>query len=427
MVWLLLACARAIPPALQIEATGPVPEAPEPPDPAAKVAWMVGNDPLVRRPRLPQADVPEPLAPYVEVALREGAHPQDWWAVESAHHGTLAVPFARGARLAALETSLQDPANALAWALPLAPPSGVAAEGSVRTPLAWLGVEKADALLPIAERQVLVGWLDGPGVDAGPATEALRTPTYDRLALTPAGRLLLARGDAAKDPAAGAEGRTLLEEATWLAAMQVAADRDAEQARFRQVRAEVATRLGVQGDPLPALLSRADERLVRDAANPASTAGALLAQAALRWTGGCPDKPCGGMDRVLAMDPPARWDPGVGALAAAWKVVALKAATERLEVAYDTSSFPDAMDDVVEALVATGTGALDRSVLLRARPDVTVNLALSRAAGGGDLTTKEEMLRALETRVGALARETAARAPERLREPLDRIAKRAGS
>ncbi|MFZ5476983.1 MAG: hypothetical protein ACOZNI_09435 [Myxococcota bacterium] len=420
MLWMLVACPRPVAPALEVEPEVEAAEAPEPADPEARAAWMVASDPLVRRPRVPEGAVPADLADAVARLKDPQPPPQVWWQLEARNRGTRAVPFARGARLAVLETALGDPAEALAWVVPLPPPPGVPPD-EVRPPLAWLGTERAEDLLVVVERQVMLGWLDGPGVDAKPAAAALAADTYDRLAATPSGKLLLARGKAPVDAAAGADGLAKLEEATWLAAMDVAADRDVEQARFKELEAEVAARVGAA--PLKALLDGAEAAYLKDAGTDASVGGALLAQAARRWIGACPDTPCGGLDRVAEMGTAARW--GVGGLAEAWQVVALKGAADRLEFGYEHATGADAMVGVVEALVGTGATGIDRSILRRLRPDLSVNLTLTRAAGGGDLTSKEDLVRALRARVAERARAAASSAPAKLKEPLERIAKRA--
>jgi hypothetical protein len=422
MLLLLAACARPLPAALAIESATDVAEVPEPTDPAARLAWMVGSDPLARRPRLPAGEVDAPLAAWRTLAQATTATAYDWGAVENAHRGTVAVPLARGARLAALETSLGEPAVAMSWLLAL--PNPPATADQTRLPLDWLGGGPPEALLSIAERDVLLGWLDGPAVPVDAVARALAAPDYDRVATTPAGKLLLTRAAAPVDPTAGSAGAAALEEATWLAAMGAAADHDAEQAAFRTLRTEAATRAGVTGDPTRALLGRAADLLLADAGTDASVGRALLAQAALRWEGGCPDTPCGGYDRVAAMGAAGRWDPTLEPLTATWSAIAAKDALDHLDAAYDEPSFPGALDNIAEVLLGTG-GTLDQGVLRYARPGPPVQLALSRAAGGGDLTSRDDLFRTLKNRVAALARAAAASAPARIREPLERIAKRA--
>jgi hypothetical protein len=420
MLLLALGCARSIAPVLQLDDVDTV-EAPEPADAAGKIAWIVAEDPLVRRPRLPSGELDGGLDEFRALATGNPAATA-LADLEARHRGTVVVPFARGARLAALEVSLADPAAALAWVLPL--PADHPGQEQVRPPLAWLGATSAEPLLRIVERQVLLGWLDGPGVPVEAPARALEGEAFDRLALTPAGVLLRARAARLRDADAAARGRLALEEATWIAAMRAAADRDAEQATLRTLLAESAARAGTTGDPTRAHLTSAAEALAADAGDDASAGLALLAQAALRWEGGCPDLPCGGFDRVAAMETAGRWSADVRPLADIWRVIAAKDALDRLEVAYEQPSFPTALDLQVEVLIGTG-GAPDRGVILYPRPGPPVHLALSRAAGGGDLTGKEDLFYTLRARVAAAAQAAAATAPERVREPLLRIARRA--
>ncbi|MES2640824.1 MAG: hypothetical protein V4850_15115 [Myxococcota bacterium] len=421
MLLLLAACARPIPPALQIDPIDLAEAAPEPTEPAALLAWIIGDDPLARRPRPPTQTSDAALAAWSTVARAADPSPTEWASVEASHRGTPVVALARGARLAALETALADPAAALGWAVPL--PAGDPSQEQVRPALDWLGA-KPEALLGVVERQVLLGWLDAPGIEVGAAARALSAPTYDRAAATPAGALLIARAAAPHDPAAAAAGRAALEEATWLALMGAAADRDAEQVALKALRIEAGTRAGVSGDPTNTLLTRAWQGFAADAGANDSTGLALVAQAALRWRNACTDAPCGGFDRVVVMEGARRWDPAVAPLADAWRVIAAKDALDHLSSAYDEPSFPHALDGIVEVLLGTG-GTVDRSLLLYPRPGAPVQLALSRAAGGGDLTTREDLFRTLEGRLAKQAHAAATTAPERLREPLTRIAKRA--
>lgn len=421
MLLLFLACARSVAPALQVDPAGLSENVPEPTDPAALLAWIIGDDPLARRARLPSRTDNPALAAWSAVARAPDPGPGEWAAIEAAHRGTAVVPLSRGARLAALETALGDPPAALGWALPL--PSGDSSQDQVRPALDWLGA-KPEALLGVVERQVLLGWLDSPSVPISAAARALSAPTYDRASATPAGKLLLARAALPQDKVAAAAGLGALEEATWLALMGAAADRDAEQAAMKTMRIEAGARAGVAGDPTNTLLTRAWQSLAADAGANDSTGLALVAQAALRWRNACPDTPCGGFDRVAAMEDAKRWDPAVAPFADAWRVIAAKDALDRFEAAYDEPSFPQALDGVVEVLLGTG-GAVDRSLLLYPRPGPPVQLALSRAAGGGELTTREDLFRTLEGRLAKQARAAAPTVPERLREPLTRIAKRA--
>ena len=112
MPWLLLACVHAIPTALQVEHLDTPAAAPEPDDPAEMAAWIVGSDPLVRRARVPAAPS-DAIAPFADLARRADAMAMDWWGLEEAHPGTISVALARGARLAALKTALDDPDAAL--------------------------------------------------------------------------------------------------------------------------------------------------------------------------------------------------------------------------------------------------------------------------------------------------------------------------
>ncbi len=422
MVLMLLACVRPLPSTLGVESAASPAAAPEPTDPAARPAWMIGEDPLARRPRIPSGALEPGLGAWRELALSNASNPHDWAELEAANPGTIAVPLSRGARLAALEISLGEPTVAMGWLLPL--PGPPPTQDQVRPPLDWLHGAPPDTLLGIAERQVLLGWLDGPALPLDAAAHALEAPTYDRAATTPAGRLLLARGARRIDATARDAGFALLEEATWLAAMGAAADKDTEQAQARALRAAVAARTGLAGDPTHALLTRATDTLLADAGTDASVGYALLAQAALRWEGGCPDAPCTGFDRVTAMTAAARWDPTVVPLAQTWRVIAFKEALDHLEAAYDEATFPHALDGIVEVLLGAG-GGLDGGVLRYARPGAPVQLALSRAAGGGDLTSRDDLFRTLKNRLAALARDASRTAPERLQEPLLRIAKRA--
>jgi hypothetical protein len=415
MLLLLLGCTRAVAPVLEVEPVEATP--PEPADPDARLAWILGDDPLARRPRLPTA-TDGPLVAWAELARADDTRPAQWADLEARFPATVVVPLARGARLAALEASLGDPARAMEWYLPL--PLGDAGQEQTRPPLDWLHASP-DNLLPLLERSVVLGWLDAPSLPTAKLAAVFAEPGFGRVVATPAGTLLTARAARASDPAAAAEGWAALEQATALAAATAATDTDAEQAANKLALQAARDTLG--GDPVPTLLRRAAEKLTADAGTDRSAGGALLALAAERWENRCPDTPCGGLDRVRAMATAGRWAPEVAPFADAWIVIASKDALDRLDVSWDHPSVTGAIDATVEVLLGSG-GAVDRSLLLYPKPGPPLVLALSRAAGGGDLTGKDDLVHALRKRAGALAAATAPRVPEATRGPLEKIARR---
>lgn len=424
----LLACPRSVAPALEVtdadRAAARV-DPPEPTDPTERLAWMVGEDPLVRRPRLPATPLGEPLARWIEVAREPAPPAADWWALEHRFPGTEVVPFARGGRLAALETHLGEVEAALDDAVPL-PRNPHPAGPDARPALAWLGTSSTDTLLGVTERSVLLGWLDGPALDTRPAGRQLAGDRWARLAAIPAGRLLRARAEGRRDAAQGAAGAADLALATTLMLETVAADTATDRTALQAEQARVLGTLGATtGDPVALLLTRAREALTADAGADASAGLALVALQAERWKGACPDAPCGGLDRGVGLHAAMGWGPAPAAAAGLWRVAALKDARDHLDAAYDRASFPGAVTETVEALLGLDPLApLDRGILSRARPDATVHLALARAADGRDATDAKGLFEALDAR---LKREVAAVRPladPRSAAALDRISRR---
>ena len=167
------------------------------------------------------------------------------------------------------------------------------------------------------------------------------------------------------------------------------ADSDREQAAARQALAEA-------GGTVDEWLMRAASAALRTAGTDEGTGLGLVAQAALRLRGRCHDPPCGALDRVDALRHAEAW--GVAPSARAWTVVAWKNALDRAESAWDTPSFPEALDDIVEAAIADAA-PLDRGILRHIAPSPVANLALTRALGAGDYTTRADVLRALRQRL----------------------------
>lgn len=298
----------------------------------------------------------------VTVALHVGEHERP---------GTESVAIFRGYRLALAERSIAssvtagtplefDVASLLA---PLAPEERPTAIG--RHPLAWLAPDTAglpDALYTYAERWVLQAWLDGPSIPVGPVAALLHADAYDTLALGPTGRLLQARADGLRADATAALAD--LDRATQLALTRAAADRDGEQTEWRALRKAAADELGVD-DPVSALLQRAATGLTADAGNPRSAGAALLAIAADRLDGTCPDAPCIGLDRTSLITRAGAWDASLQSRARVWRVIALKDALDAMEAGHETVRFNPSLVDLVDAL--TGTGAFEPPASLLSR------------------------------------------------------------
>jgi hypothetical protein len=424
MLYLLLACARPVPPALQIEpATVAVDDA-EPTDPAAQMTWMMGSDPLVRRVRVPTHTAPAPVRAWLGVATMDAPRAEDWWALERANGGTIAVVLARGARLAALETRLGDLEGALDYVLPL-PRSPTTTPQDALPPLAWLGTSAPEALLTVVERSTLLGWLDAPSIDVGPCGALLGRAEWARLAATPAGTLLVARAERRHDAERGAAGLADLSLATAIALEEVSAVGPTERAAVEKQRAALGASLGAADRPIVALVGRAQAALVADAGSDTSAGAAILALTARRWWGACEDPPCGGFDRAATLATVARWGETPAALAAIWRVILLQDARDHVDAAYTRATFPQALAELLEVLAGFDpTAALDRGLLRRARPDPTVHLLVGRAADHRDSTDPRAMFEALDA---LLAREIAAARPHadaRQGAALDRMANR---
>jgi hypothetical protein len=406
----LFACAaKEIPPHLRVDPAERLAHDPT----GATLDDLVAHDPLVRRP-VPgpvghwQA-LGEPVEAWAALARRENLEPTDWDALEARLPGTLAIPLARGARLAVLEVKAseeltpQAEASVARWLghIQANEQSPAAAPGA---PLAWLDAkEPLRAAVHIAERQVLLGWLDGPAIPVGAAADAMKPGVHDRLIDSPAGHLLLERARRGTDPAAHARGIEALARATSLALERAAADRDAEQRAVAQRTAAAREELG--GEPVALLLARARTELSRDASSDVSTGLALVALGAERLVDSCPDRPCEGIDRTLAVARAEAWGADVARWARAWRLVALKEAVDAFEVAYDRPTFYQVIPRLADALVGNGASTVPLSFLQQRAANPVVLLAVSRAAAGVDATDEEGADLALRKRlaeVGAL-------------------------
>lgn len=451
-LWLLLpACTGRLPPALA-PTSAPTAQAPTVAvdDLASAAVALVAADPLLRRPQV-QADwagLPggAPIAAWSRLVERGDAQPADWFSLERSYPGTLAVPLARGARLADLESLLagglrpEDTARVVSL---LAPLSDVERSGpsDIRPALGWAApgaaaTEQAAAVLHIAERGVLLGWLDAPDLPLAAPTAAMRPGIHDRLIDAPAGALILARGTGRRDAEAAAGGRADLSLATTLALADAAADTDSEQAALTTRLAQAAELLRAQGAQVPEVhdgalrfsLSRARSRLTADGGDDASAGLALVALTAERLRDQCPDPTCRGLDRVTTLHRAAAWGPEAAAAAAAWRVVAAKQALDTLEVTAERPTFGAAMPELVDVLLGEGAASVDLSLLRQASAGPVTWLSLTRAAGAPDATDADagiHAIRALVVRTCDAALATTL--PDDERELVKRIRQRAAS
>lgn len=404
---LLLACLspKEVPP------SAPLAPPPPPENPSELLAWILAGDPLVRHPRRPLLP-PADLATFFQSVVPA-------WDLEQAAAGTVAVPFFRGARLAELELlsvgnlTVADFRLLAPFSEPTTPPPMPA-----RPLLTWLGGSEMERLLHVVERQVILGWLDGPDIDLSLVAPLLQDTRFDRLADMPAGQLLTARAVSRHDEAEGKRGQELMVEATRLALLEVAADTAQEQVEWRNTRTAAATTYQSSGDPINTILLQAQTALWANAQQKESVGLALVAQAALRWREACTDTPCGGMDRALALRAARRW--GVDTMVSAWEAIFWKDTYDHLDVAWGRPSAIAAEDDLVELLV--GVPLLEPRILLFPEPGPASILALMRAMNQSDATEVNTLLRAVQAEVARHAQDLG---EPRWAEPLGRILQRA--
>ena len=452
-MWLLLALACApkdVPPYLEPESRAPVAAVVDPSnfsDVSGALAALVADDPLVRRPVAAPADryaaLPggEPLAAWAR-ANQGVPNPEKMPAVERRYRGTAAVALARGAQLAIVETQLlyigpnphlprEEDLAALPWVSPLllderTPPADAA------SPLGWLGpLDPADArkvLVRHAERRVLLGWLDAPSIPLEAVAHAFKTGVHDRLLEEPAGALVRARGLGQRAPDQAAAGRALLERATTLALLDVAADRDSEQQAWRQQREATRVELGLSEsqDPIAHLLEGAFAALVQDASDDTSAGLALVALSARRLRGPCPTGVCRDLDRTASLSRAELWGADVVPAARAWQLIALKGAVDTVEVSIDRPSFNAGLPELIDALIGTGEGAFPAGVLRRRGPSPQLLLDLSRGMGGPDQMDAVGLMANLKARLAVVAARALEGDPKpEWSEPLTRVRERA--
>ncbi|MCB9777374.1 MAG: hypothetical protein H6742_02285 [Alphaproteobacteria bacterium] len=421
--WLLLAplagCTR-IPTALRPE--GPSTTAPthlQPTDLSDAATMLATRDPLVRRPpALDLSDLPasagrDGLAEALERIAGGRTAPADLHALERSHPASLAVPLARGASLAEVESRVaggvrtEDQGALLALLAPLSETDRTA-PGDVREPLAWLAPRDTlgPALLATMERRVLLGWLASPDLPQQSLANAFTEGVHDRLVDSPAGALLLARARGAHDDSGADQALADLRMATLLGLQQAGADRDSQQRAFREaLDADRAVQLSLgrtlsdaHDAPLQARLEAARTGLTATAADDRAAGLAIVALTAQRivGSGDCGGAPCKGLDRTRTLQLASAWGPEPAAHGLAWRCVAAKRAADTLAVTLDQPTWGVGADLLVDVLLSEARGPVDSSLLRQARPAPPTWLALTRAAGAPDATDAERGVQAVE-------------------------------
>lgn len=416
----LAGCApKHVPSHLQVGPQEPTVVAEPPASLEAAVAQLTEGDPLVRRPAAhdptwwgDQGDT-APIAAWSSMVGSGRPSRSSLDALETAWPGTVAVPLARGARLAQLEVDLPaapaddsgDRALAL-WlgSVTVAPRPG---PSDVRPPLGWLGTAQStprEGLLEVMEQDVLLGWLSSPAIPLAPVEAAMVAGTYDRLRARPEGALITARAKGGRDAAAGATGAEALRRATHLALVRVAADRPAQQDKAQRLAKGIATELGLEAsaNPLPVLLQQGWDALLADAADDRSSGLALVTVAAQRLSGSRLTGPPESLDRIATLRQATGWHTDVEPYAWAWRLIAAKDALDQLTISEEDQRSTVAFPLVADIIVGESRGRVPLSLLLQQRLGPAASLAITRGLGSPDGTSPQDALSALSTHIHAL-------------------------
>lgn len=417
VLFLGLGCGGKIPPHLQVTAPGSPGSADAAPPTSAEAALeqLLGRDPFLRRAHRGPAGWWDGAGDQARALQAwQGApafDPGARHALEQDHAGTVAVPLAQADRLLALEDVIRrtaaglDSALAEAWGLesqPLVPRAPDA-----RPEMDWLRARGSlpEATFYAAERAVLLGWLDGPALPLGPVDAALEDGRHDRWIDSPAGALLRARARNQRDPLAAERGRELLNLATHLALAQVAADRDREQAAWAAEAGAVREAQGLDegADAIAHLLREARTALTRDAGTASSTGLALVALQAERLRDSCPDRPCGGLDRVWGLRRARAWGEEPARAADTWRLVVAKDALDRFVVGHDRPGVGPLLDSLAELASGELQRPVEIALVQRPAVDPAFALAYTRAASAPEGTTPEDVESVLRRLVGERA------------------------
>lgn len=395
MLLLLLSCGiRQVPPHLQADPEAvPDLKATVPADEHQAIAQLVGRDPLVRRPPVGRTgnwpSFGSALTAYLDTVRENPEDPAAFEALERDHMGSVAVPLARGWRLAAVEpiatqlsTSLTAQRMAGLWLTPLRN-SGVQPQD--RGPWSWLPLSE---VLAYGEAWVLRGWLSHPDIPVEAATTAVQDPAYGRLALSVEGQILLASNTPAP------VDLQPLEQISTLLLSRFAADRDSEQAAYRKALEALSGEEAQAGDRPLLDHSVAVRTALLETGGPKAKGGALLAWQITRWLD---PQLSPGMDRAQGVREVSAWSPDLDRLALIVEIAMLKDCSDRLQVGLKRERTAHLALPLADVLTGFGQGGLPQRWLERGRPEAATWLDLTRAAGAPDGTTPAEGFAALNS------------------------------
>lgn len=445
--WIAIACgaggclAKKTPDHLKVAPPAPLGPPVTPPTTLSDaVGQLTKGDPLVRRPNARSeewwlsAGGGAAIAAWREVV---GSGPADAAALasfEGAWRGTPAVALARGARLAELEHQLLTEAQGLegdralvTW-LGTVVVTGPAGPSDVRPALDWIDPDAGRAgLLRVAERHVVLGWLDGPEVPLAPVENAMVVGTFDRLRAMPAGQLVVARAlsDGSQSEQSLQLGLDLLADATHLALIRSAADSAPQQEAARDVadslKAAHSLQLDDAQDPLPVLVAEAFESFVQAGGTDASTGLGLVALTAARLLDACPDTPCTGLDRHDSLQRAGVWSSSAATYAWAWRLSTAQDLRDQLEVAEELGLSTDALPDVADLIVGERTARIPAALLQQPTLTPSTALAITRGLGQPDGTRAEDALSALDAHIARLCSSPPPTIDPRWKPPVERI------
>jgi len=429
---------RKVPAHLRVEPETVDSEASPPADLATAVAQLVGGDPLVRRPDPRPEDwwssVPEsaPIRAWQQVMQGGPTSVAALDTLETTHAASIAVPLARGARLAELEAILpttepdeQGDRSLVVWlgSFTVKPVPG---RSDVRPPLGWLGTDRStqrQALLDLMERSVLSGWLADPDLPLQPIARAMAPAAFDRLRATPEGALIDARARDAHAPDQADAAQAALNMATRLALVQAAADGIRGQRTAQTLSQELATQRGLDAgaDPLPGLLEDARLGFTADGGRPSSAGQAMVALAAQRIDGSCVHSPCTGVDRIATLHLAAMQSPEVAPAAWAWRTIAVKTAVDRLQVSIEDALPTTVFPLIADLIVGEVGGRVPLSLLLQRSTGPEAALAITRGLGATDGTQPQDALQALQALLHSVCSERPPELPAAWQPPIERI------